>query len=239
VKKAAPKKAAISPSLHVACHEQVFDTMMKWETPTNWKDVITDSSEGAHAMQSPTDSVGVWIHMVNGKDNTTIARSTQDTSVEVRFREPSCVPELRTTQTDPTTANDKGAAYTDKDLIKTLDASKAKKSQGILYAWSPRMNLSVTGAKEAVAYAKKENLELTLLADPEVPAKELEKVLKEHGLPESASIRMRSSDLANRGILIHYPAMIIYSNGQLKNQLRPGYNVPKRFDKFVKESLKT
>jgi hypothetical protein len=225
-------------TLNFVCKAEALNTLSKWEPATGWKSVLVDSAEGAKAMHSPTSKVGVWLNFKTNRKETTLVRSTQDNAVSVHFKMPACTPGISTEQFDAKLLQTKGRAFTDSDLVNTLAASKAKNTKGIIYTWSPRMNLSVTGAKEAIDYAKKEKLNITLLADPEVPTQELESVMKAKGLPESAVVRMGSSDLANRGILIHFPVMILYSDGKMINKIRPGYAEPKRFDQYVKESLK-
>jgi hypothetical protein len=89
--------------------------------------------------------------------------------------------------------------FTDEDLKYVLE----KNDQGIIYLWSPFMPLSILGREEIIDVAKKMDIGLTLVVDP---------LAIETQTPDPL---MKSRALMVHGVLDHYPAVSIYSDGKL------------------------
>ncbi len=122
-------------------------------------------------------------------------------------------------------------AFTDDSLKALLADSANRKVSGVIYTWSPRMNLSILGTVELAAIARQLQLDMTVLVDPAVTAPEIEFY---KNVPElQNSYWLSSMYLYKIGITQHYPALVVYKNGKILAPLRPGYDEPARVREYL------
>lgn len=127
--------------------------------------------------------------------------------------------------------------FTDDYFNKLLEFSAANHTQGVIYTWSPRMNLSILGIQELQPICKELNLGLIILLDPNISDKEANKAPKGFNEATIPSYRLYSQQIINLGVLIHYPSLIIYKNGQIIGSFRPGYDEPGRVRQYLLRRL--
>ena len=124
--------------------------------------------------------------------------------------------------------------FTDRDLHTLLEADYSAGTGGLIYSWSPHMPYSVKGLAEIAELARRRGLQLVPLLDPQA---DLE--LAEAAVPAELPTlrRLDSRVLIDRGLSLHYPALLVFSQGSLGDTVLPGYTSPERYDRFVSEQL--
>jgi hypothetical protein len=113
-------------------------------------------------------------------------------------------------------------AFTDTDLSVVKNSTKMQKGAGLLYTWSPHMNLSVKGLDEAMQRSKGGE-RLVVLLDPNCNQELAKKIAKEHDWNESVLRTNASRVLIKRGFRVHFPSYQFVSRGELRGPLIPGY----------------
>ncbi|MBL7543159.1 MAG: hypothetical protein JNL11_05050 [Bdellovibrionaceae bacterium] len=130
-----------------------------------------------------------------------------------------------------------GGEFSDLHLQHILETSRLQNTAGLIYAWSPRMPLSILGAEELSVLAAKLNLPLHIVLDPTALEDDVLATAKNNFFLEH-SPKLDSSILIAMNMKIHYPSLILYKNGQLLNPSRPGYDEPERLENYVIQRLK-
>ncbi len=121
--------------------------------------------------------------------------------------------------------------FDDACLAELLLKSEQNKTSGVIWIWSPRMNLSVYGLTEIKPVAALLDLELTVLVDPNHA--ELTVYEPAYVSLLSSSKVMKSKILESQGALLHFPVLIIYKNGKILLPNRPGYDEPERLYRYL------
>lgn len=98
----------------------------------------------------------------------------------------------------------------------------SKNPKGLILSWSPHMNLSVEAIKNAQASAKSKKLPLTILLDPYADVKKAKALLQKKGLEMIEIKKISSFELINRNVLLHFPNLVMYKNGEITGPLVPG-----------------
>ena len=102
-------------------------------------------------------------------------------------------------------------SFFDSDLKTLLKNSK----KGIIYIWSPHMPYSVGSLYPLKKMAKKWNIPLTVLMDPNAHDEETTKVIKQFSLPLNLTKKNKAKKLLFQGSSLHYPNYFFYSEGKL------------------------
>lgn len=125
--------------------------------------------------------------------------------------------------------------FQDDNLEQLLKLSELNQTSGVIWVWSPRMNLSIYGLSELKPIAALLDLELTVLVDPHHP--EMSIYDPQYASLFSESLVMRSKTLEKYGALLHFPVLIVYKNGKLLLPNRPGYDEPERLYRYLVRRL--
>lgn len=213
---------------HIPCESAFFKTLEGWEVPAKWSETPgSDMSE--RVMHATTKSPGVSLD-VKVKNKRTIAyRNAPDSVIEVSWSEPACVASIAYVP-----HHVPQNAFTDADLKKLLAQSARHHSSGIIYFWSPHMNYSVTGVKEMKKIAHDMHLEVTFLLDPKAALNLNKQVQREQNFPNAYMRTVESRELLDRHIMLHFPSMVLYSNGKLMSHWLPGYKQPAQARNILK-----
>ena len=97
-------------------------------------------------------------------------------------------------------------SFFDSDLKTLLKNSK----KGIIYIWSPHMPYSVGSLYPLKKMAKKWNIPLTVLMDPNAHDEETTKVIKQFSLPLNLTKKNKAKKLLFQGSSLHYPNYFFY-----------------------------
>ncbi len=120
--------------------------------------------------------------------------------------------------------------FSDFDLDKLIRQTKVEDFSNLywIYIWSPHMNYSVRGLREAGRIAQMDTrVHLVPILDPNARTGG-----SEHEHPILASDR-----LIEEGALLHFPAVFLIRNGRL-SKVRLGYDPPDRAREILQRSLK-
>ncbi len=108
--------------------------------------------------------------------------------------------------------------FTDFELATLLSNNQ----KGLILSWSPGMNLSVEAIKNAQLTAKEKKLPLTILLDPYADLKKAQDLLNKQGLSGVVMKKISSFELISRNVLLHFPNLVMYKNGEITGPLVPG-----------------
>ncbi len=121
--------------------------------------------------------------------------------------------------------------FDDNSLNQLLAHSAANQTSGVIWVWSPRMNISSFGMTELKPIAALLDLEVTVLVDPFLGEQEIYNNKYINLLINSQVLD--SQELIRRGALVHFPVLFVYKNGQLLTPSRPGYDEPGRLYEYL------
>lgn len=224
----------VSVNRKFACASQLYQTIGKWEPAQNWR---TDSFTPDHLLilRASTEKADVNFAVTSSRGYTDLIRRTPLAVEAIRWREDEgCVPHLQLVTRD---LHKKEAAFTDWDLAELLDHSFEKKQAGLIYVWSPHMNLSVKGYHEAEKVAQDKHIDFTPMLDPNAAMDMAKKVAHANHIPDVALRRFAADSLYHRNMIEHYPSFVVYRNGVIPGNARMGYDVPQALSNFVNSSL--
>lgn len=121
--------------------------------------------------------------------------------------------------------------FDDSSLKQLLAHSAANQTSGVIWVWSPRMNISSFGMTELKPIAALLDLEVTVLVDPFLSEEEV-RSNKYFEILKNSQV-LDSQELIRKGALIHFPVLFVYKNGQLLTPSRPGYDEPERLYEYL------
>ena len=121
--------------------------------------------------------------------------------------------------------------FDDSSLNQLLARSATLQTSGVIWVWSPRMNISSFGMTELKPIAALLNLEVTVLVDPFLSEEEIRSNTYYEILMNSQILD--SQELIRRGALVHFPVLFVYKNGHLLTPSRPGYDEPGRLYEYL------
>jgi hypothetical protein len=127
--------------------------------------------------------------------------------------------------------------FTDKDLDQILKTSLSKKTQGLIYVWSPHMPLSIRGVREAERIAKEKKLKLIILLDPYSNLSAAQQISRKEKFPETYLARLESRKLLRKEMTVHFPSLIVFNKGGLAGEMRGGYDNPQRLADYLDKEL--
>lgn len=206
--------AAVAPLSNISCLDQVVRVVEAAGESAEWL-----RFPGGVASRLGTGSVAVY----PDGPKTQLVLVTEKTTTGLAFEAPACGSQLLFSR--PTTAS-----FRDIDLAELL----TKNAKGLIYVWSPQMELSVREVSELKDY--KLDFPVSVAMDPEGDALAAEKIKKDKRLPDEYLRRVNSSVLFAADVALHYPAVIFYKNGKILQRL-PGYN-GRNLNQIAKKILK-
>jgi len=121
--------------------------------------------------------------------------------------------------------------FDDSALESLLTHSAQNRTSGVIWVWSPRMNISGFGMSELKPIAALLDLTVTVLVDPFLSEEEIRS--NQYFELLSNSQVLHSQELIRRGALIHFPVLFVYKNGELLTPSRPGYDEPGRLYEYL------
>lgn len=118
--------------------------------------------------------------------------------------------------------------------IDIAELLKKNKNGGVIYVWSPHMELSISEVAALESY--KMSYPVTVAVDAEADAELLKKVMIDKKLPAEFAQAANSSVLFAADVDIHFPSSVFYKYGRIVMRI-PGYHGPD-FNKIAKKVLK-
>jgi hypothetical protein len=121
------------------CSPQLSKLTQEWKASVEWiKQDINGLDSSFYA--SPPDKVGQWVLIRKTQKGIGAAKVDQTGRLEASFEDTNCKPKIKPFTIKRPSEN----FFTDEALADFIKKNKS----GIIYVWSPRMNLSEEGLKE-------------------------------------------------------------------------------------------
>lgn len=220
-----------SPLAGDPCAEKVAKQLNRWSTSQNWKLEGTESSTKTYL--SPTPEIGSWMELqLPQKGQGRVTLRTPNKIVDFFWDRQTCKSAVSTTPLRYNASKMK-TRFTDEDLQKLVDRSEA----GLIYAWSPHMPLSMSGMRQARKAAEKLGIPMTVVLDPHANDKIASRSAVKSKMDASALKKIESIELINRKMCMHFPAVLLYSNGKIVGPVYAGYKPEERYVQFIKKNL--
>ena len=183
---------------------------------------------------SPTGKTGVWIerwHLANGATELRQVSAAQTNIATID--ESSCTPRTAV-RVRSYNADSMRNTFTDT----SLDSLMRVNARGMVYVWSPRMPLSVTGLTEARAAAQMLGISFTAVV-AETNDAELRELTTRvpNVISANDEQRMESLELVYRNANIHYPTALFYQDGRIVDGVFAGYKNRETFAKYGAEQF--
>lgn len=215
------------------CHKEIKSLLSEWNASSDkWRAIL--ASEGTLLYNKPTNMLSVWIEFQQKDARTQFSRITPGNITNIVFNE-KCEKLLDVVATDKVPKAPDNVVD-DKKLFSILN----KDLTGLVYSWSPHMNLSVKGLKAIQAIAAEQKLPLTVLMDSQ-SASELElakKILDKEKIKLDKILIGSSMELYYRRTNIHYPNLIVFKNGRIVDGMLPGLAGHDQYTDFIKAQVK-
>lgn len=196
----------------VKCEKQVSNLTKKWKVIQNW----TKRSNSLFA--APTSKFGQWVLFKLEKSGVTLTLANSKKDIRVHISK-KCESKVRVVQKNGNPRDIFGD-----DLLK----SKMSLNKGIIYLWSTHMPLSVKGIPNIKKAAKELNVKLIILQDEN--SHELQ------GL-NIATQKLKSFDLKMRNAYLHFPTLLAFDQGLIKNTIKYGYEKTDEYKKDIQNML--
>ena len=211
------------------CNATLDSVADEWRSRNEWRQL---APYPVAREASPTDSVGVWIerwHMGDG--SVELRRIAAARTTLARVDANSCDHSVTTFDRHYSVDSLKNA-FTDATVDSLLHAN----ARGMIYVWSPRMPLSISGLKEAKATAALMRIAFIAVI-AEANAEDLLTLNATFAVPRSDMRALESLELVYRNATIHYPAVLFYQHNAMIDGVIPGYKNRDTYAKLGKEWL--
>ncbi len=200
----------------MACPDKVKTFLKDWKATGVWQEE-REAGLGKAFYASPTNVIGEWVLVRRIPKGTVLSRSRDTGRIEVLLDEKKCSPEVKTF------THKRTQGFSDKELSEFV----LKNKTGVIYVWSPRMDLSVKGISEIRKAAQDKKLPLLILLDKDVtPA---EKLKLEKSVGKDAVKTVDSFELRMRHAELHFPAILVFKNKKILSEVKYGYEKADRY----------
>ena len=184
--------------------------------------------DGKFMQAAPSKLIGRWWFLDKHEGKEILVRETTYERLIVRYNPQNCQAEFATL---PLKAVEGG--FTDAELTRTV----YQNPKGLIYTWSPGMQLSVEGLKAIKEAAQTAKLPLTILLDPRADVAQAKAALQRAGLTDVSLQAMNSYELRNRNVLMHFPNLSMYRDGRVLNEMVPGLLGSGNYQAVIKKYL--
>jgi|GEM_PF-1863571 len=177
---------------------------------------------------SPTGTVGAWVERSHLENGGTELRRVSAARTEVASFDPASCVASRRTHVRRFRTDSLQNALTDTRLDSLLRVNP----RGMIYVWSPRMPLSVSGLEQARRAAR--DLGIAFIA---VVAEATDADLRTVAVGAEFTMRMESLELVYHNATIHYPSALFYDAGRIVDGVFPGYKNVETYVMFAKRQF--
>lgn len=130
-------------------------------------------------------------------------------------------------------ASGEAAAVSDADVSAILE----REPQGVFYAWSPHMPLSVDGLREILVAGERLDITVIPLLSSHSNSNYARDRIHGRGLPESVLRQGRSPLLIERDLFVHAPAILIFAEGGFVSPVLPGFRYANDYVELIDRFL--
>lgn len=224
------------------CQNQLNELLKKWGSLQQWIQRVP-GEHGEAVFESPTERLGFWIQVVfpqdqvgNRKSPHAIQRSNGG-DITVSWNETDCAPLLGVKLHEPQQEQVSASPHVEYFTDSTLELELKRNPTGIIYGWSPMMPLSVIGYNEAKSIAKKLKLAFIPVLDPMADLESAKTASTDYKIKEEIK-KVGSVELLERGMNLHYPSILVFSQGKMAGSLLPGlWDSPQALEAAINGAL--
>ena len=220
-------------SLHPpACEVAVRRQLSKWGSRDEWMRQVR-SMDGSLLFRSPTRQTAVWVQMRLRKDGAvSLARLTPQSFVAASWDQNTCQAKLART----------GFHFDERRLASTFSDETLKQllkthRRGVIYALSPRMPYSLVALAAIKRACDEFHVPLVLVLDPRADRPSAAQTVQRLGMSPVDLKTMESFELYQRGMLNHFPSLVLFSQGQVITYAYPGLKEASVYASYLKEQF--
>ena len=195
------------------CKPEIQKQIIDWKGLDQW----THRNDDLY--MSPTSQFGNWVWVKDEGASITLTKANQNTQIRVNFSKVNCQRKMLVVP-----VKNADTSFDGDDSLEQL----IKTGKGLIYLWSPQMPLSQKGIEEIKKVAVKNGYKLILVLDPHA------KNLKPEILIEN-SLRLDSFELKMRNAYMHFPSLLGFEDGKIKDFIKYGYETSEGFERDVKK----
>ena len=215
-----------------ACDNQLVENFLIDQSAIRDEAFIApDLKNSGLVFRFPTNEIGKWVLVKIGEDETELISISQQ-KIEIATIDQECAwrTEIHTglMNTGPTD-------FTDTDLAALL----SRNERGIIYLWSPHMQLSLDGVRELNNLSEEFAVPLLVLLDPNADIGFAASAARRAEIGKTPLRRVNSLELYFRNFTIHAPTLITYANGEITGPAAPGYRSPEHYRMMITKWLNT
>ena len=206
----------------------------------NWNDVnrkwiAHPKDDGSLIYFKPTSEMSVWIGFEKRKDQVVFTRMSPQSVYEVSF-DKGCKKELKVLKNEIVDYKKIPDHFvTDPKLFSIISQYKT----GIIYHFSPKMNLSIEGVKTIISLSNRLKIPALILMDQnaasEIP--NVVKIFKEQNVNIGEIFLSHSFEMYMRRSYIHYPNLILFKNGAIVDEFFPGLSSEADYESMIKARI--
>lgn len=212
------------------CRIAVQHQLDRWDKTRSWRAAAAEP--GSSLYLSPTARLGEWLELRTGRSLVELRRVSIERRETVRYQDARCQAQVAIERPHYSAARLKGA-FTD-ERFRTL---VRQHGAGIVYSWSPHMPLSIERVQAIREAGKQLGLPVFYVLDPHADRELAQSTAREYGLDAEALRPMESIELFNRGMLQHYPSVLVFAEGKVRGNLIPGWKHEATYVSWVQERL--
>lgn len=197
------------------CAAQIRAIVQKWKSAEEWQ--IEPSGNGEFKYSTMTSDFGVWIQVYKDSgDQINLEKVDANALLRFNISKKNCRSDIEIISSQK---NPNLSTYgTDQELYKRINKNK----NGIILSWSPSMPFSIDAIGQARKVAQNEKIDLIVLLDRNANLKKAQQIVKNNFWPSEYTQKFDSVELTYRKIENHFPSILFFKDGKLKNYLLPG-----------------
>jgi hypothetical protein len=215
------------------CRDEVGRLVSSWKSLEEWSPILGSDTQvlGWH---TPGKDLGTRISVSkNGPEAVEIVLDTETDRFEAKVSKRACEPEVSIyKQASP--ERSKYLKYFGTPELKRL---LERNSQGVIFAWSPHMPLSLKALDELRNACKKAGLPIEIVMDPMADASDAKRSAAKYKIPVTGLQRLESLDLIQRDLGQHYPSVLVFSKGRLNVRALKGHKTEEDYLIYIQETL--
>lgn len=200
--------------IETRCRKPILKVVKNWQGQGSWQRRVG----GLFAM--PTSNFGEWILLSEDKKGITIVKASHQKQIRLLFSKRKCKRYLRVARNPKS----KPALLRDKELKKMMGQKR-----GLIYLWSPNMPLSVRGIKQIEKAARDLKLKLIVIMD------EKARRVAHLDIEQKYQVQASSFELKMRNAYLHFPTLLAFDKGVIKNKIKYGYENTSGYKNNIKD----
>ncbi len=216
------------------CQKEQKELFKQWnDVDRKWIGQL--KSDGSMSFYKPTSEMSVWIAVEKKGEELYFSRHTPQSIIEVTF-DNNCKKSLKVLKDEIIDYKNIPPQFvTDPKLFSII----AKYQNGIIYHFSPRMNLSIQGLKNIIQVSQKLKKPLLILMDKEAQSEvnKVKKMFEKEKIDAGEILLSHSLELFLRRTYIHYPNMLLFKNGAILDDFYPGLYSESDYESVIKSRI--